>query len=312
MNLLAAPTLVHSSKTQAMKRVSVVVANFNMARYLADAIHSILAQTHPIHEVHVVDDGSTDGSRAVMETFRALPQVHLHYQVNGGQAKAKNRGVRESTGEFVAFCDADDCWARTKLEIQLPCFDLDPKIGVVHTNFVLINADGKPLGTPERQYFDGWVSGRLLIDNFVNGMASVVKRECFERVGLFDESLPMGIDYDLWLRISPHYKFHFVDDRSYFYRQWEGQMSRRHERRFECASIIMRRFIEANPGLIDDATIRDAWAHTYVSRGRTLLEIERNRREAVRCFLGALRVRPSYIPAWKSLLRAALPVQKPL
>lgn len=289
------------------KMVSVVIANYNMAKYLAEAVRSVQEQTYRVHEIHVVDDGSSDESREVMESFRGDPRISLHYQPNGGQAKAKNRGIAAATGEYVAFCDADDTWVATKLERQLPCFDQDPQIGVVHSNFVLTRPDGSEIGTPSRRYYDGWVSGRLLVDNFVNGMASVVRRECFDRVGLFDETLPMGIDYDLWLRISPYYKFHFIDDKSYRYRQWEGQMSRHHDRRFECGIKIMKRFIDSHPGLVDDETIREAWAHTFVGRGRTLLEVERKRAAAASHFFAALREKPDYIPAWKSLVKAMLP-----
>lgn len=285
------------------KRVSVVIANYNMGKYLSEAIDSVLAQTYPIHEINIVDDGSTDNTRDVVERYRGESRVRWHFQENGGQAKAKNKGIIESTGEFVGFCDADDLWAPDKLERQMPCFDLDPEIGVVHTNFVLIKENGELIGTPTRKYYDGWISGRLLVDNFVNGMASVIRKECFEKVGIFDETLPMGIDYDLWLRISTHYKFLFIDAKAYLYRQWEGQMSHRHTKRFECAVRIMNKFLQANPELVDDATVREAWAHTYVGRGRGLWAYEKDRREAMKHYLKALRCKPLYLPAWASILR---------
>lgn len=285
------------------KRVSVVIANYNMGKYLPEAIDSVLAQTYPVHEINVVDDGSTDNTREVAERYRDESRVRWHFQENGGQARAKNKGVLESTGEFVGFCDADDMWAPDKLERQMPCFDLDSAIGVVHTNFVLIKENGDYIGTPKRDYHDGWISGQLLIDNFVNGMASVIRKDCFDKVGLFEETLPMGIDYDLWLRISAHYKFQFVDTKAYLYRQWEGQMSHRHTKRFECAVRIMNKFLETHPGLVDGATVREAWAHTYVGRGRGLWAYEKDRRGAMQHYLKALRCKPLYFPAWMSILR---------
>lgn len=294
------------SSGQPQKRVSVVVANYNMGRYVVEAVESILAQTYPVHEVNVVDDGSTDNSRDVLRRYQDHPVVRVFLQPNGGQAKAKNKGIREATGEFIAFLDADDLWIPEKLERQLPYFDSDPELGVVHTNFVLIRPDGTPIGTPKRTYHDGWIADRLIIDNFVNGMASVVRRECFEKVGLFDESIPMGIDYDLWLRISPHYKFLFVDEKAYLYRQWEGQMSHRHGERYENAVRIMQRFIDSNPGLLSRSTIREAWAHTYVGRGWTLRQRESGRAEALRFFCRALVQKPTYVPAWKSIIRTCV------
>lgn len=288
------------------KKVSVVVASYNMGKYLADAIKSILTQTYPVYEINVVDDGSTDNTRGVMEQFQDNPSVRYHFQSNQGQAVAKNRGIQESQGDYIAFCDADDMWTSDKLEKQLPCFDSDKTIGVVHTNFILMSEDGKLLYTPSRTYHSGWISGQLLIDNFVNGMASVVRRECFGTVGLFDESLPMGIDYDLWLRISAHYKIHYIDVVTYKYRQWDGQMSHRHTKRYECAVKIMKKFIEHHPGLVDASTVREAWAHTYVGRGQTLVGIEKNRLSGLRFFLNALRQKPTYLPAWKEIVKLAL------
>jgi len=288
------------------KKVSVVVASYNMGKYLALAIRSVLAQTYPVYEINVVDDGSTDDTREIMEQFRDEPRVRYHFQPNQGQAVAKNRGIKESCGDYIAFCDADDMWTPDKLEKQLPYFDQDKSIGVVHTNFILMAEDGKMLHTPARTYFSGWISGQLLIDNCVNGMASIVRRECFDTVGMFDESLPMGIDYDLWLRISAHYQFLFIDVVTYLYRQWEGQMSHRHTKRYECAVKIMNKFLDSHPKLIDDSTVREAWAHTYVGRGQNLVYIDKKKVQGLQLFLKALRQKPSYVPAWKEIVKLSL------
>ena len=286
--------------------VSVVIATYNMGRFLGQAIDSVLGQTCPPHEIHVVDDGSTDGTPRVMERFAEVPNLRYHRQPNAGQAAAKNRGIRASTGAFVAFVDADDLWTRNKLEIQLAAFREHPEVGVVHTNFAYMDEEGRLLESPKRRYYDGWIAGRLLVDNFVNGMSSVVRRQCLDDVGLFDESLPMGIDYDLWLRISAKYPFLFVDEVTYLYRQWAGQMSHNYRKRLECAITIMERFIRQNPGLVDARTIHEAWAHTLVSRGRCLAYYERNKWGALVAFARALTHRPSYLLAWKAIARLAL------
>lgn len=288
------------------EKVSVVIANYNMGRFLGEAVDSVLAQTYPVYEVHVVDDGSTDDTLDVMQRYRGESRVQFHRQRNQGQAVAKNRGILSSKGDYVAFCDADDMWTRDKLEKQIPRFGKDRDIGVVHTNFVLMREDGTLLHTPQREYYSGWISDRLLIDNCVNGMASVVRRECFERVGVFDESLSMGIDYDLWLRISAHYRIEFLDEVTYLYRQWPGQMSRRHTERYECAVRIMRKFLENHPAAVSAGAVREAWAHTYVGRGRNLWAFDQAPWQALRYYLKALGQRPEYWPAWKEILRLIL------
>jgi glycosyltransferase involved in cell wall biosynthesis len=285
------------------KRVSVVIANYNMGKYLPHAIDSVLAQTSPVYEINVVDDGSTDDTREVAQKYKDEKRVKWHFQENQGQAKAKNKGILESSGELIAFCDADDLWTHDKIEKQLPCFDANPAVGVVHTNFALMSEDGKVLHTPKRTYYDGWISGRLLVENFVNGMASIVRRECFSDVGLLDESLPMGVDYDLWLRISARYQFYFLDEVTYLYRQWPGQMSHRHTKRFECAVKIMNKFIDDHPGLVNEDTVQEAWAHTFVGRGVNLMHSEKDRLQALKYHFKALSCKIGYLPAWKEIAK---------
>jgi len=284
----------------------VVIASYNMGRFLTQAVDSVLAQTYPVFDIHVVDDGSTDNTVDVMCRYEADARVHFHRQKNQGQAVAKNRGILAARGDFVAFCDADDMWTPDKLEKQMPHFRDDLEIGVVHTNFVLMDEKGSLLHTPKREYYSGWISGRLLIDNFVNGMASVVRRQCFDKVGIFDESLSMGIDYDLWLRISAHYRIEFVDVVAYQYRQWPGQMSRKHNERYECAVRIMKKFLHNHAGVVPAAAVREAWAHTYVGRGYNLWKIDRAPLRALRFYLKALGQRPDYWPAWKEIIRLAI------
>lgn len=288
------------------KIVSVVVASYNMGKYLPMAVQTVLAQTYPHLEVNVVDDGSTDNTREVMRQFDGDPRVRYHCQENGGQAKAKNKGILEAKGNFIAFLDADDLWTPDKLEKQLPLFDASEKIGVVYTNFLCVDEKGSPLPTPKRSHYTGRISSRLLVDNFVTGMSSMVRKECFDKVGLFDESLPMGIDYDLWLRISTKYEFEYLDDVTYLYRQWPGQMSHNQSKRHDCAVKIMTRFLEENPGLIDQQTINEAWAHTYVGRGNGLKVFEKKRWQALKYYLYAVKAYPGYLPAWKAIIKLVI------
>jgi glycosyltransferase involved in cell wall biosynthesis len=284
-------------------RVSVVIATYNMGAYLPLAIRSALEQTTPVHDIQVIDDGSTDGTHEVMRQFADHPQVRYQIQPNGGQAKAKNRGIRAAEGEFIGFLDADDLWTPNKTEIELAAFAAQPQVGIVYTDFMNIDEQGNRLPTPKREYFSGRISGRLLVDNFVNYGAALVRRECFEELGVFDETLPMAIDYDLWLRFSAKYEFLYLDEVTILYRRWSGQMSHNYEKRLECAMAIMERFLEAHPGLVDPATVREAWAHTYVSRGQVTAQFRRDRYDAFRDYLLALRYVPTYLQAYKEIVK---------
>jgi glycosyltransferase involved in cell wall biosynthesis len=285
--------------------VSVVIATYNTATYLPLSIRSALAQTYAPIEVHVVDDGSTDGTQEVLQEFRRDPRVSVHRQPNRGQAAAKNRGIGESTGALVAFLDADDAWHRDKLAVQVPLLVASERAGVIYSDVDCMDQDGAPIPPPPRTYYSGRITDRLFVDNFVNFNTTVVKRECFDRLGAFDETLPMGIDWDLWLRLSTQYEFLYLNQRTMSYRIWPGQMSKNAAKRFECTVRIMTQFLARFPGAVSERTIAEAWAHTYAGRARTLT-IAHQRREALRLIAAALRARPTYWNAWRGLAKAVL------
>jgi len=285
--------------------VSVVVAAYNMEQYVAGAVESALRQTYAGVEVHVVDDGSTDGTARVLDGFAGDPRVHYHYQQNQGQARAKNRGIRECRGEFIGFLDADDLWRRDKIEKQMTALARVPHAGVAYSDVSYMDKDGAPLEGPSREYHSGWITEQLFIDNFVNFPTALVRRECLAAVGTFDETLAMGIDWDLWLRISTRYSFVFLPDRTAAYRIWPGQMSRDASTRFACTLRIMERFLATHPTLVPDRVVKEAWAHTYTGQGRRLTDVGR-RREALEFLGAALKHQPASTYAWKSVGRLVL------
>ncbi|MBM4222123.1 MAG: glycosyltransferase, partial [Gammaproteobacteria bacterium] len=283
--------------------VSIVMAAYNSAPYMPEAISSVINQSYPHWELHIINDGSKDNTAEVVRPFLTDARIIYHEQENKGQASAKNCGLRAARGEFIAFLDADDKWSADKLEKQLPVFAAHPEAGLVHTNVMLITESGEPLGSPQRSYPQGWISGDLLIDNRVNGMASILRRECLEQVGIFDESLSMGIDYDLWLRVSARYQILFLDEVTYFYRQWAGQMSHRYEERMDNAIRIMQKFLRDHPGVVPESVVKTAWAHTFVGRGYSRFRADRRWSAAMSDYLRALGYRPTYLPAWKAIIK---------
>lgn len=289
--------------------VSVVVASYNMGSYLPLAVSSALAQTYDRIEVLIIDDGSTDNTAAIAQGLLTDPRVRYIHQQNGGQASSKNRGIRESKGEFIAFLDADDLWEPTKLEEQLPLFEKSAKVGVVCARYVEIDAEGKELRVDSSTFFRGKVSGRLLKYNYIGFSTSVVRRECFETLGCFKEDLGMGIDYELWLRFSTQYEFDFVDRTLVKYRVWAGQMSKNLKRRYLNGIATMEKFLKDYPASVPDNLRRDAWAHTYAGFGECLWITESARRDALREYVRALAYRPTYAPAWKGVAKLLLGVK---
>jgi len=291
--------------------VSVVVATYNMGHYLPQAVQSVLGQSYQNVDVQIVDDGSTDETPTILRQWDAHPRVRVHRQMNGGQARAKNQGVVLSHGDFVAFLDADDVWLPGKLSRQMPLFSGRPEIGVVYSDYERMDDEGRPLPKGPTRMHRGRISGALLIENFVSFPSAVVRRECLERHGTFDEALGMGIDYDLWLRLSAHYQFDFIAEPTVRYRIWAGQMSKNYRQRYQSAIRIMQNFLDSNPGVVNPAVARRAWAHTYAGRGDVTLWHEADRVAAFHDYLRALRFIPWYWPAWRSLVRGLITTRAP-
>ena len=247
--------------------VSVVTATYNMGRYITETIDAVLAQDYPHVESVVVDDGSTDDTLQVLARYAGNPRVRIVRQANAGQTVAKNHGIRESRGEFIAFCDADDIWEPHKLSRQLPRFAASDRVGVVFSDITCIDGEGKPFATEFMARSEGRVTAALLVDNFVPFPTVVARADVLREFGGFDERLTMSIDYDLWLRISTRYEFAWVREPLARYRIWPGQMSHKTGERLDNFFQLLERFLAANPGLLTRREIDRAYAHVHVTRG---------------------------------------------
>jgi hypothetical protein len=297
--------------TAADELVSVIIPSYNMARFLPQAVESALAQTYPNFEIQIIDDGSTDETPQVVRQWDGHARVRVHRQRNGGLSAARNAGIAHTTGPLIALLDADDTWSANKLALQVPLFRANPQVGVVYSGYERMTEDARRVPTPPTPMHRGWVSGALLLENFVPAASAVVRRECFERHGGFDVALRTGEDYEMWLRLSPHYQFDFVAEPAIGYRIWGGQMSRDYRARYETGMRTMQNFLDRNPGVVDPAVVRRAWAHTYIGRGNVTLWRGQDRWNALRDYLRALSFRPAYWPAWRAIARSLITTRAP-
>jgi glycosyltransferase involved in cell wall biosynthesis len=186
--------------------VSVVIPTFNYGRYLRRAIASVLAQTRLPDEVIVVDDGSTDETADVVRGFEGVRYI---YQANQGVSCARNRGISEARGEWIAFLDGDDWWLPEKLMLQLEAAAACPDAALVYTGSCTVTPQGgrsvnHPI-PPSR------IWQRLRYRNCISGGSSaMVKREVLMRERGFDERLTACEDWDLWVRLARKYQFAVV------------------------------------------------------------------------------------------------------
>lgn len=207
-------------------RVSVVIPNYNCARFLPETLESVFTQTCQDIEVIVVDDGSTDGSQALLERY--ADRVRVVHQSNEGVSGARNRGIRESRGEFVAFLDADDLWRPEKLEKQLRLF-ANPAVGLVHCAVEYVDEQNRPIGTNFTGRQGRVLKAIALLQGTVvlaGGSTAVVRREAFDKVGGFDREMSTAADWDMWRRVACGYEIDMVREPLMRYRLRPGSMHR--------------------------------------------------------------------------------------
>jgi glycosyltransferase involved in cell wall biosynthesis len=187
--------------------VSVVIPTYNRARYIAETLESVLAQAYAPVEVVVVDDGSTDDTRAVVERY--VPAVTYVWQENAERGAARNRGLALARGEFVAFLDSDDVWLPGKLEREVELLRRRPDVGLVYSDTEVIDADGELRRRVRHECHEGWVTEHLLRRNFISIGAHLVRADALRAAGGFreDRALAGSEDWEAWVRLSLKVQF---------------------------------------------------------------------------------------------------------
>ena len=216
-------------RERATIKVSVVVPTFNRAEILSEALESVFAQTHRPLELLVVDDGSTDETENVVESWGALhcgAQFTVQYlrQEHRGGNEARNRGISEARGAYVAFLDSDDRWDPNKLHKQLGVFRRDGEIAGVYCGVRHINRESGQVTEPTaRTYAQGRLLDRLLVhDVTAPTSAWVVRRDVFTVAGVFDTELSARQDWDMWIRLAEHHLIGCVPETLVEYREHSG------------------------------------------------------------------------------------------
>ncbi len=183
-----------------MPTVSVIIPAYNQGRFLGDAIESVLAQTYPDFEILAVDDGSTDDTAVVAQSYTD-PRVRYIYKENGGLSSARNAGLRQAAGEYISYLDSDDCFLPAKLTRLVGELEANPQIGLVAGQALLIDEHGRQLGKLFDRPLPENPAG-LLLGNPLHVGSVLLRREWQERAGFFDETLRSYEDWDMWLRLA--------------------------------------------------------------------------------------------------------------
>jgi len=196
--------------------ISVVIPTYNYGCFICDAVDSTLRQTLPAAEVIVVDDGSTDDTGERLKSFGA--RVRYVRQENGGISVARNTGIKLSRGDWIALLDSDDIWHPQKLERQWSVLQRRPDVGAISVDFrwfwnpldIAVELERKYSGEARVESISQWkfVFGY----HFSGGSGALINRACFDRVGLFDETLRAAEDLEMWVRLTNRYRLLRIRD----------------------------------------------------------------------------------------------------
>ena len=300
-------------RTRFQPTVSAVIPVYNGARFLVEAIESVYSQTIPLHQVIVIDDGSTDGTEAILERLEGrLPATFSWIsKENGGEGSARNAGLEVANGDLVAFLDHDDVWHPTKLAKQLAHFEAEPRLSVTFTGLRRIDRAGASVVQHEAWSSEPDVVLEKLMRSSIVGPPSTVliRRAALDQVPRFDEGLALGCDWLMWLSIAAAgMRIGYLADALVDYRWHGGNMSRSERLYFESACEVFDRFFAR--GNLPEALQQRSSA--WRARWHMLAGIRASQAREKRCardhILRAARIHPlSVRPGWIRMIGVGFP-----
>ena len=260
--------------------VSVVIPLYQTERYIRQTLQSVAAQTFEDFEILVIDDGSSDCGPALASSF-ADPRLRIISQANRGLAGARNTGIREARGAYIAFLDADDLWAPEKLAEHVACLEAQPEVGVSFSSSSMIDDAGRELGLLQRPAGRHFDAAYIFCRNPVgNGSAPVIRRAALDAVAFrdpalgdrlcwFDESFRQSEDIECWTRIAActAWKFGFIDQPLTYYRISSGGLSANLDRQLASWRRFRSKVARYAPALDQDlGDLAEAFQLRYLAR----------------------------------------------
>lgn len=276
-------------------KVSVIIPTYNSAKYVTEAIDSVLEQTYENIEVFVIDDGSTDTTKEVLQKYGDA--IHYLYKENGGASSARNYGIENATGKYIAFLDADDIWMPEKVEKQVALMESDEDIGLCYVSTQRVSENLEFTGVIEAKEFEDYCEALLLNSNIVSGSCSsvMVRRDVVSQTEGFDERLGTCGDWEYWLRLSLVTKFAPLREELAKYRDVEGSMSSNPYVSKDCVSRALNDFFSFPdlPGRYKKIENRAFSNHFIIASGDFLHNS--NLIESFSCLLEGLKLYPRNI-----------------
>lgn len=276
-----------------MPRVSVVIPTWERSRLLRRAIESVLTQTEQDFELLVVDDGSpTDAAERVVKACADTRARYLKLPHHQGVSAARNAGILAATGKYVAFLDDDDEWLPEKLESQVRFIETSgASIGAVYTAQQAIDEETGRVATirfPERF--------RPEAGNSITTSSVLIRRHCFDSVGLFDEEFKAGGDYDMWIRVAARFEFAYIDVPLVKYSIHRKRISNDYQKKRKAIELLIKKhwaLFSADRGYL---------ARQYVNLG-LMCYYDGTVKGAARAYLTAVMLRPFRLATYAAGMR---------
>ncbi len=294
----------------AMPKVSVIIPTYNCAKYLPEAIESVLAQTFRDFEIVIVDDGSCDETHGLVSGYlaRHAGKIKYIYQINQGMSSARNAGIARAAGEYVALLDSDDLWTSDRLELEVDILNKRSGVGVVHANIAWMSENGMDRIPAKREPCH--LSGRIFTKVFlrtanISTATLLIRKECFSTVGLFDENLNrLGAeDREMCLRLAQKYNFFYLDRVLAYYRIRDNSFSKNCDKMLRGRYYIVDKFTKDKKNLSLLRNMALARIHREIADSNFL---KQKFSQANREYMKSLFLWPFFLRSWLNFLKSCL------
>ncbi len=222
--------------------ITVYITNFNYCQYIRQAIESVLSQTCKDFELLIIDDGSTDNSREIIEEYREHPKIKIIYQKNRGLNYSNNIAMRTATGKYLMRLDADDFLDSSALKEMSERLEEDNEIGLVFPDYYYVDSEGVITGEVRRHDFRTEVS---LFDQAAHGACTMIRLDYLRNLGGYNESFTCQDGYDLWIKFITHHKVANINKPLFFYRRHGSNLSENEDKILSTRKKINDSFINS-------------------------------------------------------------------
>jgi len=223
--------------------VTVYITNFNYGKYIKQAIESLLNQTLQNFELIIIDDGSTDNSKEIIETYASNNKIQIIYQQNKGLNITNNVALKIASGKYIMRLDADDYLENNALQVMSEILEADETLGLVFPDYYLVDEDGNILHTEQRHSFEKDVT---LLDSPAHGACTMIRKSFLQTLGGYDEQFKCQDGYDLWVRFTAKYKVTNVNKTLFFYRKHGSNLTTNEDKILATRIAIKEKFIFQN------------------------------------------------------------------